>query len=89
MENNTVEYLVSYLVSTFRNSSSQFAMVKVGKYVEVRVDVRCGDSSETPLVELNWPGIGSQGPAVAAQFAADLGKAAMVAALVSAKLGTK
>ena len=88
MENNQVDYLVSYLVSTFRTGSAfGFAMVKVGQYVEVRVDTAFGDS--TPRVELNWPGIGAQGPAVAAQFAADLAKAATVAALVIAQLGAK
>jgi hypothetical protein len=74
----TNEQLVLDLVQRTTRAASGYAMVKVGKYVEVRADLQCS-SNCNQLVEVSWPSIGSVDAEKTASFARDLLQAAEVA----------
>jgi hypothetical protein len=71
-----IQSIVIAAVTQYRNSVAGFAMVKVGKYIEVRVDQTT--EGGPVLVEVSWPSLGACNAAKTAEFAADLTKAAHV-----------
>ena len=74
----STEEMVQQLVREATTRASRFAMLRVGKYVEIRVDL----DSTTNKVEVSWPSIGAQPANQAAFFAQELLLAAEVAAAV-------
>jgi hypothetical protein len=63
------------LINAYLKSRHQRASADFGK-VTVTIDISCSD---TPMVEINWPGIGAVDPVTALAFSADLTAAAACA----------
>ena len=78
----STEEMVQKLVTESTTRASRFAMLKVGKWVEIRVDL----DSTGNVVEVSWPSIGSQPANQAAFFANELLVAAEVAAETDKRL---